>query len=232
MITGVLFDYGGTLVTTRPDEAILREMLKTLGYDLAIEAVSTAQRSFRAHWDANYSPLPRGKRWTEAVRSDCDRVALRELGLKYDLDRLALHVTRNWDAFSGLQLFADVKPALNALYGLALKMGILSQNLKSSLELRSELQTLGIGKYFAYVLTSEDAGYDKPDPRLYQYASDLMKLKPSELCHVGNDYERDVVGARNARIVPILLDREGQGTHKDCLVIRSLEEIPNLVSRL
>ena len=232
MVKGILFDYGGTLVSMRADEAILLAILKALGYDFDIEAVSSAQNGFRVYWDAKYSQLPRGKRWTQAVRIGCDRVVLRELGFLDNQDKLAFHVATNWDAFRGLRLFDDVKPALHALASAGLRIGILSQNLKSSPQLRAELEALGIGDYFSHVLTSEDAGYDKPDPRLYRYASHLMELEPSELCHVGNDYERDVVGARNARIIPILLDREGQGTHKDCLVIRSLEEIPNLVSQL
>lgn len=81
LVKGMLFDYGGTLVRARPDEAILQGILKTIGHDLDIEAVSRAQRNFRAHWDAKYSQLPRGKRWTRDVQVDCDRAVLRELGL-------------------------------------------------------------------------------------------------------------------------------------------------------
>jgi putative hydrolase of the HAD superfamily len=232
LIKGVLSDYGETLVRTRLDEATLQNILETRGYKIGIEQISRAQRSFRAHWDAMYSRLPRGQRWTDAVRVDYDKRVLKELGIIDKVDDLAIYVASRWDAYSGLQLFDDVEATLNTLLGLLLKMGVLSQNLKNSLQLRAELDGFAIGKYFSLVLTSEDAGYDKPDPRLYLSASDLMKLSVSDLCHIGNDYERDVVGARNAGITPILLDRQDEGDHRDCVAIRSLEELPNLVFQL
>lgn len=232
MVKGVLFDYGGTLTQSRADENILQDILITLGHAFDIEAVSRAERSFRTHWETQYSKLPRGKRWTEPVRVDCNRAALRELRLKGNLDQLAADMTRDWPAFCRPHLFDDVKPVLNTLAGLRLKMGVLSQNPQSSSQLRAELEALGIGKYFSVVLTSEDAGYDKPDPRLYRCASELVELEVSDLCHVGNDYDHDVIGARDAGIIPILLDREVQRNLRDCLVIRSLQEIPNLLSQL
>src|SRR5215469_7493409 len=53
--------------------------------------------------------------------------------------------------------------------------------------LRLILQHLGISKYFARAFISSELGADKPDPEIYRRAIRLMKLKPNEVQHVGDD---------------------------------------------
>ena len=57
--------------------------------------------------------------------------------------------------------------------------------------LRLILQHLGISKFFPNVFVSSELGADKPDPEIYRRALRLMKLKPNEALHVGNDPKRD-----------------------------------------
>jgi putative hydrolase of the HAD superfamily len=73
--------------------------------------------------------------------------------------------------------------------------------------LRFILRHLGISKYFAHVFISSEVGADKPDPKIYRRASNLMHLNTDEVLHVGDDPERDWKAATEAGLSVFRLDR-------------------------
>ena len=73
--------------------------------------------------------------------------------------------------------------------------------------LRFILQHLGISKFFPNVFVSSELGADKPDPEIYRRALRLMKLKPNEALHVGNDPKRDWEAASAAGLSIFRLER-------------------------
>jgi len=73
--------------------------------------------------------------------------------------------------------------------------------------LRLILQHLGISKFFPNVFVSSELGADKPDPEIYRRALRLMKLKPNEALHVGNDPKRDWEAASAAGLSILRLER-------------------------
>ena len=73
--------------------------------------------------------------------------------------------------------------------------------------LRLILQHLGISKFFPNVFVSSELGADKPDPEIYRRALRLMKLKPNEALHVGNDPKRDWEAASAAGLSIFRLER-------------------------
>ena len=71
----------------------------------------------------------------------------------------------------------------------------------------------------------------KPDSHIFNYTLETaVGVSAAEAVHVGDTYEADIVGARNAGIRPILIDREGTQTGKWDETIRSLSELPELLS--
>lgn len=232
MIQGIFFDHGGTLAHAPAAEVTLGKILRSLGRDFEPAVLSEAAARFGQHWDAKYSSLPRGRRWSLEIRRDCDRAALAVLGLGDALDLVAAQVTDAWDRVEKTELYDDALPVLEALKARGLRMGVISQRLDRVEEFVPRLEALGVAGYFPVVVTSEEGGFDKPDPRLYLGAAVRMGLKPSQLCHVGDSYAMDVAGARGAGIWPILIDREGKDDRGDCTVVRSLTEIPTLLGSL
>ncbi|PYI42894.1 MAG: hypothetical protein DMF12_05365 [Verrucomicrobia bacterium] len=73
--------------------------------------------------------------------------------------------------------------------------------------LRLILQHLDISKFFPNVFVSSELGADKPDPEIYRRALRLMKLKPNEALHVGNDPKRDWEAASAAGLSIFRLER-------------------------
>lgn len=63
-----------------------------------------------------------------------------------------------------------------------------------------KIRACDLEKYFTSMLTSENAGYQKPDVRVFEKALADVGCKPSQALMVGDDFEVDIVGAKNAGI--------------------------------
>jgi putative hydrolase of the HAD superfamily len=74
--------------------------------------------------------------------------------------------------------------------------------------LRFILERLGISKFFSHVFISSELGADKPDPEIFWRALKLVRLKPDQVLHVGDDTERDWKAATAAGLSIFQLDRE------------------------
>jgi len=74
--------------------------------------------------------------------------------------------------------------------------------------LRMILEHLGISKFFKRVFLSSELGADKPDPEIFRRGLNLIRLKPSEVLHVGDDRERDWQAATAAGLSIFQLDRK------------------------
>jgi putative hydrolase of the HAD superfamily len=230
LVCGILFDYGNTLVRVRDRETVMKEVLAQLGREVDASDVARGMEAFKQHWQSHYEMLPRGGRWTSEIRLDCNRAALEAIGFSQDLEGLAGEITRRWATHERHGPYDDVRPALKGLDEMGLKLGVLSQNIMTGTQLKDDLDSRGIGKYFPIILTSEDVGYDKPDPKFFEKGCELARLKNSELWYVGNRYHEDVVGARNAGITPVLVERGGhRHISRDCLAVTDLLSLPSIL---
>ncbi|XP_022357224.1 haloacid dehalogenase-like hydrolase domain-containing protein 3 [Enhydra lutris kenyoni] len=58
------------------------------------------------------------------------------------------------------------------------------------------LRGLGLREHFDFVLTSEAAGWPKPDPRIFQEALRLARVDPAVAAHIGDSYHCDYKGSQ------------------------------------
>lgn len=63
-----------------------------------------------------------------------------------------------------------------------------------------------IGKYISLVVSGGEIQRRKPDPAVFNLALERSGYKKHEVVYIGNRYIDDVMGARNAGIVPIIFD--------------------------
>jgi FMN phosphatase YigB (HAD superfamily) len=76
------------------------------------------------------------------------------------------------------------------------------------------------------VVTSQEVGFNKPQPEIFLAALKQAGVKPPEAVYVGDQHQIDVVGARGAGMLGILLDRYGYFEEiTDCPRIRRLTEV-------
>jgi len=73
---------------------------------------------------------------------------------------------------------------------------------------RAEQQLVDIGwrPPFACVIDSHVVGVSKPEPRIFRYALDRLRLPPANTLYVGDFHSIDIVGARAAGMQACLLD--------------------------
>lgn len=79
------------------------------------------------------------------------------------------------------------------------------------------LENAGIRHYFNSVVDSGLVGFEKPDPRLFQYALELSGSVPEKTLHVGDMYHIDILGAFSAGMHAILIDPFDDWKDVDCL---------------
>ncbi|MBN1137524.1 MAG: HAD-IA family hydrolase, partial [Anaerolineae bacterium] len=122
--------------------------------------------------------------------------------------------------------FADVVPALEALRGMGMPLGILS-NFGTGLE--ELLRNRGLRDYFRFLVVSALVGMAKPDPAIFDHAVAAAGQPRSRLLYVGDHFGDDVVGARAAGLDVVLIDRADRHGDKPCPRIQSLLELPRYI---
>lgn len=138
------------------------------------------------------------------------RAALRELR--------AYHAQHNlWESVPG-----DVIPFLVRLKARGLRRVVVSN---ANGTLHATFERLGLAPHFDAAFDSHVEMVEKPDRRFFEIALERSGSKRESTVHVGDFYEIDVVGARNAGLSAILFDPAGVNQDRDCDTVRSLAEL-------
>ncbi|MCD0484908.1 HAD family hydrolase [Streptacidiphilus sp. ASG 303] len=126
--------------------------------------------------------------------------------------------------------FPDVLPALDALGGY--RHGVLSN--ASLARQERKLIRLGMRDRFSCLLCSDRLGTAKPDPRAFRAACDALGLPPQRVAYVGDRLDLDALGARDAGLHGVWLDRAGTGGDPPPGVhrVRTLADLPGLLRRV
>ena len=90
---------------------------------------------------------------------------------------------------------------------------------------RAHLARIGLDRYVDYALDSYDEQVEKPDPRLFEIALERSGARKESTIHVGDLYNIDIVGARNAGLRAVLVDEAGLRLDADCPRVQSLSEL-------
>jgi len=210
MIRAVFFDLYNTLVSYDPPrEEIQAAVLKDFGIEVSPEAL---RRPIMTADDFIYqeharSPLSkRSKEETMALYAQYHGIVLREAGLEASQELIA-GILKKWMHFDlKMVLFDDVVPTLTQLKGRGLILGLISN---VDRDITPLYQELGLSAWLQVVVTSQEVGFNKPRPEIFQEALKQAGVKPSEAIYVGDQHQIDVVGANEAGMRGILLDRGG-----------------------
>jgi putative hydrolase of the HAD superfamily len=78
-------------------------------------------------------------------------------------------------------------------------------DLTAHIQLR-KIKELGLEKYISHMVTSEEAGREKPHPYMFMAALKKMNLKADEVCMIGDSFAKDITGATNLGIDSIWIN--------------------------
>lgn len=85
-----------------------------------------------------------------------------------------------------------------------LQMAIVT-DLTAHIQLR-KFDKLGLDRYVKYLISSEEAGVEKPEPYIFLLALEKLNLKPEQVIMIGDSFEKDIQGAQNLNISAYLID--------------------------
>jgi HAD superfamily hydrolase (TIGR01509 family) len=216
----VFLDAGGVLLF--PNWVRVSEALARHGVHVTPDALATAEPYARRQLDdrqviGGTTDASRGWLFFDLILdragispSAATAAALTELH--------AYHCAHNlWELVPG-----TVRPALAALRTLGLKLTVVSN---ANGTLCAHLARIGLDGLVDCMLDSHDERVEKPDPRLFEIALDRSGAARETTIHVGDLYNVDVVGARNAGIRAVLMDEADLRPDADCPRVRSLDEL-------
>ncbi|KRC61991.1 hydrolase [Agromyces sp. Root81] len=232
----VLFDLDDTLMAHR---AAVRAGIALHMRELAYEGDPTAASSL---WhdleEQHYHSYLAGHLTFEGQR----RARARDFAIAHgdELDELAAgawfdrYFERYRDSWS---LHDDALPALDALAQAlpGVRFGIIT-NGEPDFQL-AKLERLGIRDRFEHVIASGEVGVTKPDAEIFRVALErFAAVAPvGRAAYIGDRFETDAVGAAEAGLVGVWLNRTGDAgapgpAVSGVLEISSLSELPALLT--
>jgi len=108
------------------------------------------------------------------------------------------------------------------------EMSILTNGFK---EVQQEkMKNSGLEKYFKFIITSEEATALKPNAKIFNYALNKTNVQPSECLMIGDDFEIDIMGAKQVGIDQIYYNPKMKKIlSKATYTINSLREIEKIL---
>jgi putative hydrolase of the HAD superfamily len=141
---------------------------------------------------------PELKHDLSAVRRESIRLALYRAGEDPRMADAAFEAF--FEARQQVELFDDVRPALQMLSERFPLVSLSNGN--------ADLARVGLAPFFRAAVTAREFGVGKPDPRIFHAAAGAVDLVPQQVLHVGDDATLDVVGALNAGMQAVWVNRE------------------------
>jgi len=181
-----------------------------------IEAEQCVDRWLKQHHPDVASAWP-----IEAMRDLRDRIAEENTHLSHDFSeqrRLTIRhafatcgihdapVDELWRIYfaarNNVELYPDSLHALERIAALVPVASISNGN--------ADLEVIGLHHLFHTRLNAAGVGVPKPDARIFIAASDALGIPPEDILHVGDDPLLDVVGAHQAGMKTVWLNRTGE----------------------
>jgi FMN hydrolase / 5-amino-6-(5-phospho-D-ribitylamino)uracil phosphatase len=229
-IRAISFDLDDTLwpiwpVIERAEKALLAWLSEHAPMTAALFASPTALREIREHMhDVILKTKPEIAHDLSAIRKESIRLALYRAGddpLLADRAFAAFFAERN-----RVEFYDDAMPAIQALAKRYPLISVSNGN--------AQLDQVGLQAYFKAALSATGFGIAKPDVRIFHEAARLAGVQPHEVLHVGDDAALDVLGALDAGMQTVWLNRQDKLWPHDhvspTLEIVSLTELTALLA--
>ena len=230
----LLFDAGGIFVV--PDPTTIGMVVEQFGGQGDVASMVRAHYAGMAALD--HLALERESGSIDKVSWDSYRRAVAMVS-GIPAERGDEAVIRLRDLYSPMLWRWPILESTAALWRLHLKgvpIGVVSNasgQIEATLANQCILQVgAGAGVPVLIVTDSHVVGYSKPDPRIFDDSIALLESKGidrSRIGYVGDSYVNDVGAARNAGMGGILLDPYDDRINFDCVRIRSLHELVEMV---
>jgi len=156
------------------------------------------------------------ERWRTIVRTVLDDVA--------DGNACFAELYEHFAQPSAWRLFPDVEPAVRALHERGISIAVASNYDERLVRV---LRGLPVQPFVRFVVPSSTLGYRKPSRYFFAGVRDRAGCAADELLYVGDDWNQDVLAARNAGLSALHVDRDAVESPAD-----RVTDLRKLVDRL
>jgi putative hydrolase of the HAD superfamily len=244
-IHGIIFDLGWTLVGFGGDiPTVEAERARDLGSFLADNDVNLDGRTVYAAYREEMRVLSAAgeEQYYEYPARLAMLRALRRFLTQEDAGRLAegARAASFESLISYWQHYPDTLSTLTALREAGYRLGCIS-NTNDDLHVQSIIDRNELRSWLSPIYTSAGVGLRKPHPALFHMALHDWGLTPPETVMVGDTLNADVLGAHNAGMRGVWVDRgptnpwSNNEESKDHITpdatIEQLAELPDLIDR-
>ena len=123
--------------------------------------------------------------------------------------------------FALLRLFPETMSTLIHLKAQGYHLGVISNGI--TIKQYEKLVRLGLHHFFHSVITSQEAGVEKPDIAIFELAMKTMGCKAENSVMIGNSFNDDVLGAIDAGMSAVFLTTELNDSERAIIEKRSLK---------
>ncbi len=231
-LKAVLFDLFGTLITAESDDNAHRALSEKLAHihDYAF----TGEEHFKLYYE-----LVHGKRSKEKLTSSkAVWEALRELSVKYGfklkIDYPGVRKLHLMFHIAYAEPYPDAIQALEKARRLCGRVGLVSD--ADNDMAYGILYKLKFLQYLDTVVTSEEVGVNKPNPKIFLIAAERLGVRPENTAMIGDSW-KDIEGSKKAGMKAVLVLRRREVLNNltvepDAIVENLLQAVNKVVELL
>ncbi len=202
----ILFDYGQTLVNETKFDGV-KGTAEVLKYAIVNKYNRTAEE-IQAVADAinfelgRFDPLKRHHFQVEVPNHMFTSYLYESQGIKLSIPYSQLDKIF-WDAASPGTATDGIIEFLYFLKEHGIRTGVISNISYSGRALENRINALFPDHEFEFIIATSEYMFRKPNHRIFDLALEKAGLQAEDVWYIGDQYECDIVGSRNAGIFPV-----------------------------
>ncbi|MBI4394278.1 MAG: HAD-IA family hydrolase [Euryarchaeota archaeon] len=235
-LKAVLFDLLGTILDERSDydalDTVMREVRDKYGLERPVSDLSgefSLAIMDMIHGEAADDGLPAEYVPFEKAARDVFVEMMDAFGFRVD----RADVDWFWGRYLDIQrrswrLYPEAADALKEVKGMGLHVGVVTD---ADRYLAGEaLPILRAASWVDAVTCSEEVGFPKPHPAIFEAALKKAGVRPGEAAMIGDSFGRDIEGAMAAGIAHVILVDRHDARNVDVEKVRDLRRVPRIVT--
>ena len=228
MINTLIFDLDRTLLNLKDSERIaIRYMFENFfTSSVTFETFFTVYQKHNEYW------------WDKKSKYEASETEVKEYRFRDTLNELSVQTELTTKEISELYFkhaqhyWALYKDASSVLEYCSkhYQLGMITNGFTRTQNVKLDL--LNIRHYFKFIGLSEEIGYSKPDPKIYEYTLNQLGVNAEHAVYIGDDYTSDILGSKNAGLTPIWFNEERKANPEGFLEFSEFKDFYSILEKL